>query len=315
MEADSLARVRCRQMDKREIEELRQKVGCAALLEKDGWKVDVKESTRRAIKYRRDSNIIIVIHEGRGWFDPLSPAKGDVFSLAEHLGADGFVEACDRVADMVGFLPSAPAWRRPARLKVPGSIAERWGNRLKPRSGSRVWRYLTDERGLPADIVKQAVACDRLREGPKGSMWAAHHDSAGALTGWEERGPAWRGFASDGAKDLFRFGSARSERICITEAAIDAMSLAVIEVHRSDTLYVSTGGGWSPATDEAIRSLAKRANARLVAATDNNRQGDVYADRVRAIAADASAQYARLRPCAGDWNEDLAGRAKRLENG
>ena len=87
----SPARVRCRQMDKREIEELRQKVGCAALLEKDGWKVDVKESTRRAIKYRRDSNIIIVIHEGRGWFDPLSPAKGDVFSLAEHLGADGFV--------------------------------------------------------------------------------------------------------------------------------------------------------------------------------------------------------------------------------
>lgn len=314
MEADSLARVRCRQMDKREIEELRQKVGCAALLEKDGWKVDVKESTRRAIKYRRDSNIIIVIHEGRGWFDPLSPAKGDVFSLAEHLGADGFVEACDRVADMVGFLPSAPAWRRPARLKVPGSIAERWGNRLKPRSGSRVWRYLTDERGLPADIVKQVVACDRLREGPKGSMWAAHSDFAGALTGWEERGPAWRGFASDGAKDLFRFGAPGSERICITEAAIDAMSLAAIEVHRSDTLYVSTGGGWSPATEEAIRSLAKRANARLVAATDNNRQGDVYADRVRAIATDASAQYARSRPCAGDWNEDLTGLAKRVEN-
>jgi len=301
-------------MDKREIEELRQKVGCAALLEKDGWKVDVKESTRRAIKYRRDSNIIIVIHEGRGWFDPLSPAKGDVFSLAEHLGADGFVEACDRVADMVGFLPKAPAWRRPARLKVPGTIAERWGNRLKPRSGSRAWRYLTDERGLPAEIVKQAVACDLLREGPKGSMWAAHGHSARALTGWEERGPAWRGFASDGAKELFRFGPAGSERICITEAAIDAMSLAAIEVRRPDTLYVSTGGGWSPATEEAIRSLAKRANGRLVAATDNNRQGDVYADRVRAIAADASAQYARLRPCAGDWNEDLTGLTKRLEN-
>ena len=52
-------------------------------------------------------------------------------------------------------------------------------------------------------------------------------------------------------------------------------------------------------------ALAKRANARLVAATDNNRQGDVYADRVRAIAAEASARYARSRPRAGDWNEDL----------
>lgn len=79
-------------MDKREIEKLRENVSCAAMLEKDGWKVDLKESTRRAIKCRRDTNIIIVIHQGRGWFDPLSPAKGDVFSLAEHLGAVGFAE-------------------------------------------------------------------------------------------------------------------------------------------------------------------------------------------------------------------------------
>jgi hypothetical protein len=292
-------------MDKKEIEELRQKVGCAALLEKGGWKVDVKESTRRAIKYRRDSNIIIVIHEGRGWFDPLSSAKGDVFSLAEHLGADGFVEACDRVADVVGFVPSAPEWQRRARPKALASITERWRRRFKPSPGSPAWRYLTHERALPADIVKQAVACDRLREGPQGSIWAAHSDSAGALTGWEERGPEWRGFATGGAKELFRFGPAGSERICITEAAIDAMSLAAIEVRRSDTIYVSTGGGWSPATDEAIRGLAKRANVRLLAATDNNRQGDVYADRVRAIAADARAGYARSRPRAVDWNEDL----------
>lgn len=292
-------------MDKREIEELRQKVGCAALLEKDGWKVDIKESTRRAIKYRRDSNIIIVIHEGRGWFDPLSPAKGDVFSLAEHLGADGFVEACDCVADMVGFRPSAPAWQRPARPKAPRSITERWQHRFKPRPGSPAWRYLTDERGVPTEIVKQVIAFDRLREGPRGSIWAAHSDSAGAITGWEERGPQWRGFATEGAKELFRCGPPGSERICITEAAIDAMSLAAIEVRRSDTLYVSTGGGWSPATDHAIRNLAKRANVCLVAATDNNRQGDVYADRIRAIAGEASAEYARLRPRTDDWNEDL----------
>lgn len=292
-------------MDKRAIEQLREKVGCGALLEKDGWKIDIKESTRRAIKYRRDSNIVIVIHEGRGWFDPLSPAKGDVFSLAEHLGAGGFVEASNRVADVVGFVSSAPAWQRPASPKVLAPIVERWGHRFRPRPGSPAWRYLTGERGLPADIVRQAAACDRLREGPQGSMWAAHHDSTGALTGWEERGPVWRGFATEGAKELFRFGSEACERICITEAAIDAMSLATIEVLRPDTLYVSTGGGWSPATDDAIRGLAKRANAWLVAATDNNRQGDIYADRVRAIAADASARYARLRPCAGDWNEDL----------
>ena len=62
-------------MDKREIEVLREQVGCVALLEQDGWRVDIKESTRRAIKYRRDERIVIVIHDGRGWFDPLSTCR------------------------------------------------------------------------------------------------------------------------------------------------------------------------------------------------------------------------------------------------
>ena len=31
-----------------------------------------------------------------------------------------------------------------------------------------------------------------------------HTDPAGLVTGWEERGPEWRGFATGGAKVLFR---------------------------------------------------------------------------------------------------------------
>ena len=301
-----LRRVRCRKMDKREIEGLREKVGCAALLEKEGWKVDIKESTRRAIKYRRDSKIVIVIHDGRGWFDPLSTAKGDVFSLAEHLGAGGFTDACDRVADVVGFIPSAPVWQRPAKPKAIGSIAVRWRHRFGPRPGSPTWRYLTDERHIPHRIIAAAITHGRLREGPVGSMWAAHTDSSDTVTGWEERGPSWRGFATGGAKELFRFGASDCARVCVTEAAVDAMSLAALEELRDDTLYVSTGGGWAPATEDAIRALARRANVLLVAATDNNRQGEVYAGRIRTIAEETATRFARSRPRADDWNEDLS---------
>jgi hypothetical protein len=293
-------------MYKRKIEELRAKVGCAALLETDGWKVDVKESTRRAIKYRRDSSIVIVIHNGRGWFDPLSTAKGDVFSLAEHLGADGFVEACGRVAGVAGFVPSAPAWQPAENSKILGSIAERWRLRCLPRPGSLAWRYLSEERYIPERIIAAAVADGRLREGPQGSMWAAHSDSAGLITGWEERGPSWRGFATGGAKDLFRLGPSDSVRVCVTEAAVDAMSLAALEGPRDDTLYVSTGGGWAPATEVAIRALARRANVVIVAATDNNRQGDVYAERIHEIANEAGCRFKRSRPRTDDWNEDLS---------
>ncbi|MEP9370110.1 DUF3991 and toprim domain-containing protein [Xanthobacter sp. VNH20] len=292
-------------MEKSEIEELRAKVGCAALLQQGGWKVDLKESTRRAVKYRRDAQIIIVIHNDRGWFDPLSTAKGDVFDLAGHLGAQSFPQACERVAALVGFVPSPPAWQREARSTPVAAVADRWRRRGIPRLGSEAWRYLTEVRGIPDTIVIAAVGQGTLREGPRGSMWAAHGNDDGALLGWEERGPEWRGFATGGAKELFRLGPSAAPRICITEAAIDAMSLAAIQVLRPDTLYVSTGGGWSPASEEAIRRLASRRNTRLVGATDNNRQGEVYAERIRQIADETGASYARARPRAGDWNEDL----------
>lgn len=295
-------------MDKKDIEELRDKVSCGALLEQDRWLIDLKESTRRAVKYRRsEGEIVIVIHHGMGWFDPLSDAKGDLFRLAEHLGADGFGEALARVGEAVGFVPSAPAWKHPPRESSAESLDARWRCRPVPRPGSAAWRYLADARQIPEVILHAAVAAGVLREGPHGSMWAAHRDAGGRLIGWEERGPHWRGFATGGTKELFRFGPIDALRIYVTEAAIDAMSLAALERQRPDTLYVSTGGGWSPSANATIAGLAGRQDRELVAATDANRQGDAYAERIRAYAEDAGCRYSRLRPGAEDWNDQLRG--------
>ena len=71
-----------------ELDELRAGVSCAVLLERHPppWQLDKRESTRRCLKYRRgEGEIILVTHEGRGWWDPGSTAKGDVFSLVQHL--------------------------------------------------------------------------------------------------------------------------------------------------------------------------------------------------------------------------------------
>jgi len=298
----------CREekMENKDIEELRARVPCAAVLEQAGFAIDLKQSTRKAVKYRRGDDIVIVIHEGRGWFDPLSDAKGDVFSLVEHLKGIPFVEVLDHVASLVGFVPKEPVWTRRSRERDPDlGIADRWRARRRPWRGSMTWRYLRDERGLPDTVLRAAIRQDRLREGPRGSMWAAHVDDDSTVTGWEERGPEWRGFASGGAKVLFRLGPPGAIRLCITEAAIDAMSLAEIERLRSDSFYLSTGGGWAPATEAAIRALAARPNVQLVAATDNNAQGEVYAGRIEAIAVAASCGYERLAPAHEDWNEEL----------
>lgn len=301
-------------MEKREVEELKDRVSCAAVLETAGFAVDLRESTRRAVKYRRGDDIVIVIHEGKGWFDPLSDAKGDVFLLVRHLDGFPFAEALGRVADLVGFEPATPTWTRKRPDCEPNATApDRWRRRPRPWHGSATWHYLRDERSIPEAVLRAAVRQDRLREGPHGSMWAAHVDDAGGVAGWEERGPQWRGFATGGAKVLFRLGQTEASRICITEAAIDALSLAAIEEMPEDSLFVSTGGGWAPATEAAIRALAARTSTVIVAATDNNSQGEVYAARLRRIAVEMACAYRRLRPIADDWNEDLRAMKERMK--
>lgn len=293
-------------MEKADLEELRRKVACGAVLETAGFAVDQKESTRRAIKYRRGNDIIIVIHDGQGWFDPLSDAKGDVFRLVEHLDGLPFAAALYVVADLVGFVPTAPAWQRQSRERMPDlSVSERWSARRKPWPDSATWRYLQEERALPDTVLQKAIAQDLLRQGPQGSMWAVHREPSGTVTGWEERGPDWRGFATGGAKLLFALGGETSLRLCITEAAIDAMSLGALEGLRPDTLYLSTAGGWSPTTTQMVFALARRPGTEIVAASDNNRQGDIFAARLKGLAIDAEAGFERLRPELDDWNEVL----------
>jgi len=296
-------------MKREELEALRAKVSCEAVLERAGYEIDLKESTRRAVKYRRGGDIVIVTHAGRGWFNPLSDEKGDIFGLAMFLDNTPFPSAVEAVGSLVGFQLSRPEWRSRSSEPIKG-ICERWRSRRVPSPGSGAWRYLGRARRIPTTIVRQAIREGVLREGPLGSMWAAHLDSDYGVIGWEERGPEWRGFSTGGSKTLFRLGPSDASRLCVTEAAIDAMSLAALEGPREQTLYLSTGGGWSPATDAALAAMAARPGLTLVAATDANSQGDIYADRLRAIAQSVGSDWQRLRPSAGDWNEILQNRGK-----
>lgn len=297
-------------MKREGLEALRAKVSCEAVLEQAGYEIDLKESTRRAVKYRYGGNIVIVTHDGRGWFDPLSDEKGDVFGLAMFLERIPFPSATEAVASLVGYQLSRPEWGS-SRSSVPvNDIRERWRRRPTPSPGSDTWRYLCWARWIPTAIARQAIQEGVLREGPFASMWAAHVDSEGRVVGWEERGPDWRGFATGGSKVLFRFGPSDASRLCVTEAAIDAMSLAALEGPRERTLYLSTGGGWSPATDAALAELAMRPGLTMVAATDANPQGDAYAERLRALAEAFGCNWQRLRPPAEDWNEVLRNRER-----
>ena len=298
-----------------EIEQLRAGVSCAVVLERHGYQLDERESSRRSLKYRRrPGETVIVNHDGRGWWDTGSTAKGDVFTLVQYLDPGlNFGQVRRELRDLAGVAPTFQPAERATRDKgehVPPELL--WTARKPVTEGSPTWNYLTKERGLAPEIVNVATRTDVLREGPYASAWFAHRDADDAVTGIEMRGPKYRGFSRDGDKTLFRLqpGNEAPTRLAVTEAPIDAMSLAVLEGMRKDTLYVGTAGGMGPRTIAALErelmALAERPGAVMIAATDADAAGDKYAAHLAELAAAANVPAQRAVPAEHkDWNDAL----------
>ncbi len=301
-----------------ELELLKASVSCAAVLERlpPAWRLDRAQSSRRSLKYRRGAGeIVIVNHDGRGWWDPLSEAKGDIFTLVRRLDPSlSFRDARHMLRGFVGIAPAFPEALRARRTRAsPLPVAARWERRRPLSRGSPAWRYLTEQRGLPETILVSARAADAVREGPHGSAWFAHRDSAGLLTGIEMRGSDYRNFSAGGDKTLFRLpgGLGPLTRVAVCEAAIDALSLAAIERSRSDTLYAATAGGMGPETivvlQQLLHVLSSGPAGMVVAATDADTAGRRYAACLAALATEAAVQFAAILPPDGlnDWNDTL----------
>ena len=301
------------------IEWLKARVNCAALLERlpPVWRLDRVESTRRSLKYRRgEGEIVIVNHDGCGWWDPLSDRKGDIFTLVRHLEPGlTFPNARRVLRDFVGIAPAFPEMRSATRR----TAIERSDRRtLGAATASVAWitGVALSHRTAAAcrtSILLAARAVDVVREGPHGSAWFAHRNAAGYLTGIEMRGPDYHNFSAGGGKTLFRLpgGTGPLSRVAVCEGAIDALSLAAIERCRADTLYAATSGGMGPETLIALQQLLRvfvdDPACLLIAATDADIAGRRHAVRLETLAAEAGVRFEMILPPDGlnDWNDVL----------
>jgi hypothetical protein len=283
-----------------------------------GWKLDARESSRGALKYRRGAGeIIIVNHEGRGWWDATGSAKGDVFSLVRHLDPSlNFRQVRQVLRRLVGMAPTdAACLREWATATTDRTPAERWAKRPLLRRGDVAWSYLAGARAIPVAVLAAAARQDCVRPGAFDSAWFAHRGQ-GEVSHVEIRSKTFKGSLRGGRKTLFRFGETEMacKRLAVLEAPIDALSLAAIEQVRADTLYVATGGGMGPGTVDALQTVLAHLRATrgvLVSATDANAAGDRYAARHAELAAAAKVAFERLRPPEGtDWNDVLVQRRR-----
>ena len=299
-----------------ELDLFRAQVNCAAVLENMGqpWRLDKDGSTKRAMKYRRaQGEILIVTHDGRGWWDPNSEAKGDIFTLVQHLDPSlNFGHVRQVLRKFVGITPRyEPAERARKGQGADRPVAERWAGRARLRAGCPAWRYLLEQRHLPADILFAAGEQDIIRDGAYGSAWFAHC-SQGRVTHVEIRGPEFKGSLKGGDKTLFLFrrGLVPVTRLVIAEAPIDALSIATLEGKRPESLYAATGGGMGPGTLAALEAicadLGPCPDTIVESAADANRPGDSFAERHAEIARAAGVAFRRLRPPDDlDWNDVL----------
>ena len=165
------------QAEDAELEQFRRGVNCAALLEgwSPSWRLDRKESTRRALKYRREEGeVLIVNHDGRGWWDPQSTAKGDIFDLVQYLDPNlNFGQVRRELRRFVGVPPTFPqALSGSAKNDVSKRTTERRISRLSTkwcerasgmqrrlRSGSEMWQgqlYCTrSQRTMRASVSRR----------------------------------------------------------------------------------------------------------------------------------------------------------------
>lgn len=298
-----------------ELDRMRAGISCATILETQSspWLLDKHGSTPNCRKYRRGAGeVLIVNHGGHGWWDPHSDAKGDVFSLIQHLEPNlNFGQVRKALRPLIGIAPNDRPAEYAAAPRSTSSVWERWRRAARLRVNAPAWRYLTRTRSLPRTVLVAAAAADCLRAGSYGNAWFAHRDDDGHICHVEIRGSTYKGSLCGGRKSLFRFrvGSGRMLRFVLAEAPIDALSVAAIEGLRSDTLYAATGGGMGPVTAQAIETefTLLAAGGVLFSATDDDRAGDRLAAQHRALAEQHSVEFQRLRPtiAGGDWNAVL----------
>jgi hypothetical protein len=196
--------------------------------------------------------------------------------------------------------PSASRPTQPPQQREPlnrPALVEAWRHFRRYEGG-----YL-EARGINAATL--ATAADRLRLDERGNV-AFRHDDLDGLTGWELKNRRFTGFAGGGRKALFalRAGLHRDEpppRLVVTESALDALSFHQIDP--APALLLSFGGGLSEQQRELLAHvLTKYPAAAVLAATDNDEQGEEYAALVVSIRPDATRAQS---PKGKDWNDAI----------
>jgi hypothetical protein len=170
----------------------------------------------------------------------------------------------------------------------------------------RVHRYLTQQRGLAADILQPLIDAGKVYADQRGNaVFLMVAGKANRPVGAELRGTGqqvWRGLALGTRKDAgyFWIGTRGSKKIVLCESAIDAISYFQLHSAQPDgaCICISTAGV-RPDAPWLMPLLVRGYD--IYCGFDDDQAGNAASCQL--IARHPSIQ--RLRPPAHDWNDAL----------
>ena len=262
-------------------------------LERLGYFFNKKESSHATQKYENDKDAIIVKQSSSGdyiYFNAKDEKDcGTIIDFCKNRNID--LKTITSIAAMTITPKPAPDAERKDLVEEFSALAQ------------YDIPYLTQKRGIEPALIRQFG----VKKDSHNNACFAHrlyeNKSAKKITGWEVKNEGFTGFNTCGHRSIgiAKLGE-RIESIIICESFIDNMSYAQLN-RTTNALFVSTGGTLTENQLSQIEALTSAySNASVVIATDADKAGDIYAQRLQAIVPAA----ARERPLAGkDWNDVL----------
>jgi hypothetical protein len=265
----------------------------------------------------RDAGHIISISNGKFMDWLADQGGGGAIDLVMHVQNVDFKAAVQWLSGQT-LMPRTtyPTWQgeetEPRTLKMPEPDQRRWDS---------VRQYLTETRKLSAllvdrlhdrgliyaDLMQNAVFVRHALKG-QDTQWQRGEPMGATLRGTWGEGNAFHGLAPGSAREQGWFwlglGKGEIQRVLLTESAIDALSLAMLDKHRAQTpgatVYLSTDGAGAIPLDALRQVMAQ--GGQVFVAFDGDAPGEAMAWRV----AQQLPGVKRLTPAYGkDWNERL----------
>ena len=295
-----------------ELEQFKRKIDITELARKYGYEIDEKASCRTSLTMKSAGSKIIAAtaEDGHGiFFDVQGSASGSVIDLVMwqegvNLGYARKILREFTNQHSFSFPTARTGYTKPEPMSHDrAGVVAAWYN-MKPYKPG----YLEGRAINPRTVSKFASS---IRTDQRGNVCFLHQDKKG-ISGYEVKNKGFTGFAGGGRKALFMCNVSEHPdeppaALIVTEAAIDAMSY--YQLNPANGLYVSFAGGLSPEQKSQLSELlTSNPQAAVIIATDNDKEGEAYADFIRSIRQDAQ----RAAPTIGkDWNDTLNTRQAR----